>query len=75
MSEAETQVLAIIAKHARRPAVDVARGTTLEELNMDSLNFVLCLLAIQTTVGGEILDIDKVGSIKTVEDILSLTRG
>ena len=74
MTEQETVALDILAKHALVPKDEIKLESSLEAIGIDSLKFITSLLEIQKATGRNILNVDVVGNLKTVGDVLSITR-
>jgi acyl carrier protein len=74
LTEHESTALEIVARYTGLAGHEIMPASSLEEMGVDSLQFILILLEIQKALGRDILTVDNVGSIKTVGDIISLVR-
>jgi len=74
MTDRESIAFSIIAKHAMVPKEEITTESALEAIGIDSLKFIVSLLEIQRAIGREILNVETVGNIKTVADVLSIAH-
>lgn len=74
MTDSESIAFSIIAKHAMVPKKEITPESALEAIGIDSLKFIVSLLEIQRAIGREILNVEIVGNIKTVADVLSIAH-
>jgi acyl carrier protein len=72
MNNDQISVLEILAQHAERTpdALDVA--DVLSDLDIDSLKFLIVILEVEQRLGRQIFDVENVGELRTVGDILDL---
>jgi acyl carrier protein len=72
MTNDQQAILDILAQHAQcaRDAIDAASELT--DLGIDSLKFIVVVLEIEQRLDRGIFDIDNVGQLRTVGDILDL---
>lgn len=71
----EDAILKVLAKHAKCDVSKLVPTAVLAELGINSLKFIMVGLEIEQATGKKILDINKVGKLKTVGDILALAQG
>lgn len=67
-------VLDVIAKHAKCDVAKLAPEVVLADLGINSLKFIMVLLEIEKVSGKKVMDINKIGKLKTVGDVLALTQ-
>lgn len=67
-------VLAVIAKHAQCDVATLTRERVLADVGINSLKFIMVLLEIEQATGKKVMDINKIGQLKTVGDVLALTE-
>jgi acyl carrier protein len=72
MNQDQISILEILAKHAQRAPGTLETSDVLGDLDIDSLKFLLVILEVEQQLGRHIFDIDNVGHIRTVADILDL---
>ena len=72
MNNDQQAMLEVIARHVRRDAVALQETEALADLDIDSLKFIVIVLEIEQTLQRSIFDVDNVGRLKTIGDILSL---
>lgn len=72
MNHEQISILEIIALHARCSPAALDPIDDLEDIGIDSLKFIVILLEIEEQLGRHIFDVDNVGQLLTVGDILGL---
>jgi acyl carrier protein len=75
MTPDQTSVLEILAQHAQRPPAALDAAKVLSDLDIDSLRFIVVVLEIEQYLNRHIFDIENVGRLRTVGDILDLVAG
>jgi acyl carrier protein len=73
MQERQT-ILEVLAKHAQCDPGKLAPGDSLADIGVDSLKFIVMMLEIEQVTGRKVFDIDNIGKLRTVGDILSLSQ-
>jgi acyl carrier protein len=68
-------ILKVLAKHAKCDVAKLTPAAVLADIGINSLKFIMVGLEIEQATGKKILDINKVGKLKTVGDILALAEG
>jgi acyl carrier protein len=74
MTQDHTVVLDILAQHAQRPREALDAAGVLADLGIDSLKFIVVVLDIEQRLKRHIFDVENVGELRTVGDILSLVE-
>jgi acyl carrier protein len=72
MTNDQIAVLEVVAQHAQRPPAAIARTEGLIALGIDSLKFIVVILEIEQRLDRSVFDIENVGQLRTVGDILDL---
>ena len=67
-------VLDVIAKHAQCEVVKLLPNVVLADVGINSLKFIMVLLEIEQVSGKKVMDMNKIGNLKTVSDVLALTQ-
>jgi acyl carrier protein len=67
-------VLEVVAKHAQCDVAKLLPDVVLADLGINSLKFIMVLLEIEQVSGKKVMDINKIGKLKTVADVLALTQ-
>ncbi len=67
-------VLDVLAKHAQCDAATLSPEDVLADVGVNSLKFIMVLLEIEQVTGKKVMDINKIGKLKTVGDVLALTE-
>lgn len=67
-------VLEVVAKHAQCDVAKLLPDVVLADLGINSLKFIMVLLEIEQVSGKKVMDINKIGKLKTVGDVLALTQ-
>jgi acyl carrier protein len=62
----------VIARHAGCAPEQLSADDTWQDIGIDSLRFIVMVLDVEQVVGRKIFDIDNVGKLATVGDILAL---
>ena len=73
MSSAQA-IFEVLAKHTERDPDKFSREDLLADLGISSLKFIMMMLEIQQVSGRKIFDIDTIGNLKTVGDLVALTQ-
>ena len=72
MNNDQHAMLEVIARHVRRDPAALHETATLVDLDVDSLGFIVIVLEIEQKLQRSIFDVENVGRLKTIGDILSL---
>ena len=73
MASAST-IYGVLAKHTQRDPAKLSRDDLLADLGISSLKFITMMLEIQQVSGRKIFDIDTIGNLKTVGDLVDASR-
>jgi acyl carrier protein len=72
MTNDQIAVLEILAQHAQRKPAAIDRADGLIVLGIDSLKFIVVILEIEQRLNRSVFDIENVGQLRRVGDILDL---
>jgi acyl carrier protein len=72
MNQDQTLIIDILARHAQCAPADLDASCGLLDLGLDSLKFIVAVLDIEQRLNRRIFDVDNVGQLTTVGDILRL---
>ena len=72
MNNDQHAMLEVISRHVRRDPSALHAAATLADLDIDSLGFIVIILEIEQKIQRSIFDVENVGRLKTIGDILSL---
>ena len=67
-------VIAVLAKHAQCDAAKIAPENSLADIGINSLKFIVVLLEIEKVTGRKMMEMDKIGKLKTVGDVFALAE-
>lgn len=70
----QQKILQVLAKHAQCDPDKLSPGDVLADIGVDSLRFIVMMLEIEQVTGRNVFDIDNIGKLRTVGDILSLVQ-
>jgi acyl carrier protein len=70
MTDDQTAVLDIIARHAQVTPTEVDAAALLSDLGIDSLKFIVVILEIEQRLQRPVFTLDNVSRLRTVGDIL-----
>ncbi len=73
MSTAGT-IFDVLAKYTARAPDKIHRDDLLADLGISSLKFITMMLEIQQVSGRKIFDINTIGNLKTVGDLVALSQ-
>jgi acyl carrier protein len=73
-TQTQQAVLDVLAKHAKCDVATLTPDRVLADTGINSLKFIMVLLEIEQVSGKKVMDINKIGQLKTVGDILALTQ-
>lgn len=72
MSPDQIVILEVLAQQTQRLPAGLNADTVLSDLGIDSLKFIVVILEIEQRLNRHIFDIENVGQIRSVGDILKL---
>jgi acyl carrier protein len=72
MSPDQMAILEVLAQQTQRLPTGLNADTVLSDLDIDSLKFIVVILEIEQRLNRDIFDIENVGQIRSVGDILKL---
>jgi acyl carrier protein len=72
MSPDQIVILEVLAQQTQRLPAGLNADTVLSDLGIDSLKFIVVILEIEQRLNRHIFDIQNVGQIRSVGDILKL---
>lgn len=75
MNQDQTIIIDILAGHAQCTPADIDASSGLLDVGLDSLKFIVAVLDIEQRLNRRIFDVENVGQLRTVGDILALVRG
>jgi len=67
-------VLDVLAKHAQCDVKKLLPEVVLADVGINSLKFIMVLLEVEQVSGRKVMDMNKIGTLKTVGDVLALTQ-
>ena len=67
-------VIDVLAKHAQCDPAKLLPDVVLADVGVNSLKFIVVLLEIEQVTGKKVMDINKIGQLKTVGDIIALAQ-
>jgi hypothetical protein len=67
-------ILDVLAKHAQCDAAKLSCDAVLADIGVTSLKFIMMMLEIQQVSGRNLFDINNIGKVRTVGDILVRTQ-
>jgi len=70
-SEQQNIILDIVARAAQRPAGTLQPADSLNDLGIDSLAFIMMVLDVEQALGRPVFNIETVGQLRTVGDLLA----
>lgn len=74
MTENQQNVLAILSRNSSRESHALDTADTFADLDIDSLKFILMILEIEEIVGRSVFNIETIGELRTVGDLMSLLQ-
>jgi acyl carrier protein len=72
MTNDQIAVLEMLAQHAQCAVADIDPADALIALGIDSLRFIVVILEIEQRLNRSVFDIENVGNLRKVGDILDL---
>ena len=70
-SEQKNIILDIVARAAQRPADTLQPADNLTDLGIDSLAFIMMVLDVEQALGRPAFNMETVGQLRTVGDLLA----
>src|SRR5262249_40741507 len=67
-------IFEVLARHAQRDPAKISRDDILADIGVSSLKFIMMMLEIEKVSGRKMFDINSIGKVKTVGDILARTE-
>jgi acyl carrier protein len=67
-------ILEMLARHAQCNPATLAEGDVLADIGLDSLKFIVLMLDVERLTQRKVFDLDNVGKLTTVGDILALAK-
>jgi acyl carrier protein len=67
-------ILKVLALHAQRNPGTLEEGDTLADIGLDSLKFIVMMLDIERLTQRKVFELDNVGKLRSVGDILALAK-
>lgn len=64
----------VLVKHTERDPAKLSREDLLTDLGISSLKFITMMLEIQRVSGRKVFDINTIGKLKTVGDLVTLAQ-
>lgn len=70
-AEQQNIILDIVARAAQRPAGTLQPADNLTDLGIDSLAFIMLVLDVEQALGRQAFNMETVGQLRTVGDLLA----
>lgn len=67
-------ILEVLAQHAQRDPATLEEGDTLVDIGVDSLKFIVLMLDIERLTQRNVFELENVGKLTTVGDLLALAK-
>jgi acyl carrier protein len=67
-------VLEVIARHVQRDPGTLSGSDVLTDIGVDSLKFIVMVLEIEQLINRKIFDMENIGELNTVGDVLALVK-
>jgi acyl carrier protein len=75
MTHNHNAILEVLARHVEKNPAELHASDTLTDVGIDSLKFIMLVLEFEQLLGRKVFDVNNVGKLRTVGDIMALADG